>query len=76
MLGDIEGEALARVTVGINGKGGKAEAVTGDLTEEAGATRQFWPAPSAPRTLTANTRSRGSRRQPSRRRSELAGGPA
>ena len=39
VLGDIEGEALARVTAGIAGKGGKAEAVTGDLTEEAGATR-------------------------------------
>lgn len=36
VLGDIEGEALARVTAGI---AGKAEAVTGDLTEEAGATR-------------------------------------
>jgi NAD(P)-dependent dehydrogenase (short-subunit alcohol dehydrogenase family) len=39
VLGDIEGEALARVTAGIAGKGGTAEAVTGDLTEEAGATR-------------------------------------
>ena len=39
VLGDIEGEALARVTAGIAGKGGKAEAVMGDLTEEAGATR-------------------------------------
>ena len=39
VLGDIEGEALARVAAGIAGKGGKAELVTGDLTEEAGATR-------------------------------------
>ena len=39
VLGDIEGEALARVTAGIVGKGGKAEAVADDLTEEAGATR-------------------------------------
>ena len=38
VLGDIEGEALARVAAGITGKGGKAEVVTGDLTEEAGAT--------------------------------------
>jgi NAD(P)-dependent dehydrogenase (short-subunit alcohol dehydrogenase family) len=39
VLGDIEGEALARVTAGIAGKGGNAEAVMGDFTEEAGATR-------------------------------------
>ena len=39
VLGDIEGDALARVTAGIAGMGGKAEAVTGDLTDEAGATR-------------------------------------
>jgi len=39
VLGDSEGEALAGVTAGIAGKGGKAEAVTGDLTEEAGAAR-------------------------------------
>ena len=37
VLGDIEGEALARVTAGIAGKGGTAEAVAGDLTEEADA---------------------------------------
>src|SRR4029078_6544697 len=39
VLGDIEGEALARATAAIAGKGGTAEAVAGDLTEEAGATR-------------------------------------
>ena len=39
VLGDIEGDALARVTAGIAGMGGKAEAVTVDLTDEAGATR-------------------------------------
>lgn len=39
VLGDIEGEALNRVAAGISEKGGTAEAVTGDLTEEAGAAR-------------------------------------
>jgi NAD(P)-dependent dehydrogenase (short-subunit alcohol dehydrogenase family) len=39
VLGDIEADALARVTAGIASKGGKAETVTGDRTEEAGATR-------------------------------------
>src|SRR5689334_8579715 len=39
VLGDIQGDALARVTSGIAGKGGTAEAVPGDLTEEAGALR-------------------------------------
>src|SRR6478609_4619608 len=39
VLADIEGHALDRVTAGIVGRGGKAEAVTGDLTEESGAMR-------------------------------------
>lgn len=39
VLGDIDGEALARVTARIAGKGGKAEAVAGDLTEELPASR-------------------------------------
>jgi NAD(P)-dependent dehydrogenase (short-subunit alcohol dehydrogenase family) len=39
VLGDIEAEALARVVTAISAKGGNAEGVTGDLTEEDGAAR-------------------------------------
>ena len=39
VIGDIEAEALGRVAADIAAAGGKAEAVAGDLTEEAGAAR-------------------------------------
>lgn len=39
VIGDIEAEALGRAAADIAAAGGKAEAVAGDLTEEAGAAR-------------------------------------